>query len=80
MERTVWQQEGMVMKKHSTRRHPIHERVDKLYSLKEHLVHLDEIAGELDPESNARIDAHRKELKQQIINLESEFIFDKASV
>ena len=60
------------MKKHSTSRHPWHERVDRLYSLMDHLIHLDEIAGELDPESNARIDAQRKELKQQIVALEAE--------
>jgi ABC-type phosphate transport system ATPase subunit len=40
-------------------------------SLYEELIYLDEIAGELDPESNARIDARRKELKQQILALEA---------
>ena len=39
------------------------ERVNALY---EQIIHLDEIAGELDPESNARIDAERVALKQQI--------------
>lgn len=59
------------MKKHSTRRHPWHERVDRLYALKDSLIHLDEIAGELDDESNARIDAQRKALKQEILALEA---------
>lgn len=40
-------------------------------ALYEELIYLDEIAGELDPESNARIDIRRKELKQQIIDLET---------
>ena len=42
----------------------------KIASLMEELISLDEIAGELDPESNARIDAKRKELKAKIIELE----------
>ena len=44
----------------------------KIVSLIEELIMLDEIAGELDPESNARIDQQRKELKAKIIELESE--------
>lgn len=44
----------------------------KIVSLMEELIMLDEIAGELDPESNARIDEQRKELKRKIIELESE--------
>ena len=35
-------------------------------SLIEELIMLDEIAGELDPETNERIDQRRKELKEQI--------------
>ena len=40
------------------------ERINTLY---EQIIHLDEIAGELDPESNARIDAQRVALKQRIL-------------
>ena len=36
----------------------------------EQLIMLDEIAGELDPESNQRIDQQRQQLKQQINELE----------
>ena len=39
------------------------ERIDNLY---EQIIYLDEIAGELDPETNARTDAKRVALKQQI--------------
>ena len=42
-----------------------------LHSLYEELIHLDEIAGELDPETNARIDRRRVALKQQILDLEN---------
>lgn len=35
------------------------------------LIHLDEIAGELDAESNAMIDARRKELKAMIEHAET---------
>lgn len=41
-----------------------------IHSLYEELIHLDEIAGELDPESNAKIDARRAELKKQIEQIE----------
>jgi hypothetical protein len=37
-----------------------------LNDLMEELIYLDEIAGELDPETNARIDAERVALKQRI--------------
>lgn len=40
-------------------------------ALYEELIHLDEIAGELDPETNAKIDQRRKELKEEILALES---------
>ena len=39
------------------------ERITNLY---EQIIYLDEIAGELDPETNARIDAERVALKQRI--------------
>lgn len=39
---------------------------DTLDSLYEELIHLDEVAGELDPESNARINERRKELIKEI--------------
>ena len=39
------------------------ERINNLY---EQIIYLDEIAGELDPETNARIDAERVALKQRI--------------
>ena len=39
------------------------ERINNLY---EQIIHLDEIAGELDPDTNARIDAERVALKQRI--------------
>jgi hypothetical protein len=45
----------------------MHETICELY---EELVHLDEIAGELDPESNAKIDARRQEIKGEIKELE----------
>ena len=35
-------------------------------SLYEQIIYLDEIAGELDPETNARVDAERVALKQRI--------------
>lgn len=37
--------------------------------LMEELIHLDEIAGMLDPESNDKIQARRVALKQQILEL-----------
>ena len=43
---------------------------EKLASLYEELIMLDEIAGELDPDTNARIDAKRIELKKQILEME----------
>jgi ABC-type phosphate transport system ATPase subunit len=43
---------------------------DQLHALYEEVIHLDEIAGELDPESNARIDARRKEIVAQIREIE----------
>ena len=39
------------------------ERINDLY---ERIINLDEIAGQLDPETNARIDAERVALKQRI--------------
>lgn len=44
---------------------------DEIDALYEELIYLDEIAGELDPESNARIDARRAEIKQEIRDLQS---------
>ena len=44
------------------------EEINNLY---EELIYLDEIAGELDPESNAKIDARRAEIKQEIKELQS---------
>ena len=44
---------------------------DKINDLYEQLIHLDEIAGQLDPETNARIDAQRVALRQQILHLEN---------
>jgi ABC-type phosphate transport system ATPase subunit len=38
-------------------------------SLYEELIYLDEIAGELDPESNRKIDARREQIKQELIAL-----------
>ena len=40
------------------------ERINDLY---ERIINLDEIAGQLDPETNARIDAERVALKQRIL-------------
>ena len=40
-------------------------------SLYEELIYLDEIAGELDPETNARVDAQRQLLVAKIKELES---------
>ena len=48
------------------------EKLDGLY---EELIMLDEIAGELDDESNVRVDARRAELKQEIKKLESSLRF-----
>ena len=39
------------------------ERINDLY---EQIIYLDEIAGQLDPETNARVDAERVALKQRI--------------
>ena len=39
---------------------------ERIISLYEQIIYLDEIAGELDPETNARIDAKRVALKQRI--------------
>jgi ABC-type phosphate transport system ATPase subunit len=44
---------------------------EELIGLYEDLIYLDEIAGELDPETNARIDQQRAELKAKIIELRS---------
>jgi hypothetical protein len=41
-------------------------RQERINSLYEQIIHLDEIAGQLDPETNARIDAERVVLKQRI--------------
>ncbi len=43
-----------------------------IHSLYEELIHLDEIAGQLDPESNARIDARRQQLIAEIRTLEND--------
>lgn len=43
---------------------------EALNSFYEELIYLDEIAGELDPDSNARINARRQQLVQEIKNLE----------
>lgn len=40
-------------------------------SLYEELIYLDEVAGELDPESNAKIDAQRQLLVAKIKELEN---------
>ena len=39
-------------------------------NLYEELIHLDEIAGELDEETNRRVDARRAELVRQIKQIE----------
>lgn len=44
------------------------DTIDNLY---EELVYLDEIAGELDPETNAKVDARRAEIKLEIMELRS---------
>ena len=44
---------------------------DTLNNLYEELIYLDEIAGELDDESNAKIDLRRAELKREIKEVES---------
>ena len=44
---------------------------DTLNNLYEELIYLDEIAGELDPESNAKIDLRRRELVKEIRECES---------
>lgn len=44
---------------------------DTINALYEELIYLDEIAGELDPESNARIDQRRAEILQEIKDLRS---------
>ena len=43
------------------------DTTDYLY---EELIYLDEIAGELDPESNAKNDARRKEILKEIREIE----------
>lgn len=43
---------------------------DQINDLYEQLVYLDEIAGQLDPETNAKTDAQRKELIAEIKELE----------
>lgn len=48
---------------------------EKINSLYEELIMLDEIAGELDDESNARIAARRAEIKAEILRLESSLRF-----
>lgn len=50
----------------------MNSKLDRLY---EELIHLDEIAGELDDESNAKIDARRAELKKEMKKLESSLRF-----
>ena len=42
-----------------------------LDALHEELIYLDEIAGELDPESNAKIEARRAELIKEINEVRS---------
>lgn len=44
---------------------------ENINSLYEELIHLDEIAGELDPESNRKIDARRGEIMAKIKELET---------
>ena len=44
---------------------------DTIDTLMEELFYLDEIAGELSPEDNARIEARRTEIKQEIKDLRS---------
>jgi hypothetical protein len=44
---------------------------DHLNSAYEQLIMLDEIAGELDPESNGKINDERMHLKQMILELEA---------
>ncbi len=46
----------------------MNEQLDSLY---EELVHLDEMAGQLDPETNANIEARRVAVKQQILEIEN---------
>lgn len=46
---------------------------DLIDNLMEELIYLDEVAGELDPDTNARIERERVALKQQIIELEKQF-------
>lgn len=43
-----------------------------VHALMEELILLDEIAGELSDEDNARVDARRVALKQQILELQKE--------
>jgi len=43
--------------------------IDSLY---EELIYLNEIAGELDDESNAKIDARRDEIKKELIALKGD--------
>ncbi len=44
---------------------------DEIDALYEELFYLDEIAGELDPETNAKTDARREQIKQEIKELRS---------
>lgn len=47
--------------------HPVNTAiVEDLY---EELIYLSEIAGELDPESNRRIDVRRNQIKQELRDL-----------
>jgi ABC-type phosphate transport system ATPase subunit len=44
---------------------------EAINELMEELIYLDEIAGELDPESNAKIDQRRNEIKAEIKEIQS---------
>jgi hypothetical protein len=48
-------------------------RDNNFYSLLEELVYLDEIAGELDPESNQQINQRRTVLKARILEIDPDF-------
>lgn len=47
--------------------HPTNTAI--IESLYEELIHLDEIAGELDAESNRKIDTRRTQIKQELRDL-----------
>lgn len=47
--------------------HPVNTQI--IESLFEELIMLDEIAGELDPESNAKIEQRRSDIKRELSDL-----------